>query len=98
MSRSYKKTPRSGDKKDKFLKRYANHKLRRQKLTSDLQHNSYKKNYCSWEICDYETVGTSFEQYWSRSVSRWHEWWYRYEPYPDRDEVYQEWMRWFKRK
>jgi hypothetical protein len=98
MSRSYKKTPRSGDKKDKFLKRYANRKLRRQKLTSDLQHNSYKKNYCSYEICDYETVGTLLEQYWSRSVSRCHEWWYSYEPYPDRDEVYQEWMRWFKRK
>ena len=42
MSRSYKKTPRSGDQKDKFFKTYANRKLRRDKF-HNLQHNSYKK-------------------------------------------------------
>ena len=101
MSRSYKKTPRCGDTKNKFIKKYANRVFRRQKLTSDLQHCSYKKNYCSWDICDYDEVGTSFEKFWSRRVDSWHKW-YRYkpfnEPFPNREEAYKEWMRWYKRK
>ena len=68
MSRSYKKTPRSGDTKDKFFKRYANRRLRRRKLDIDLQHKSYKKDFCSYDICDYETVGTSFEEFWRDRV------------------------------
>lgn len=36
MSRSYKHTTRAGDKKDKFFKRYANKKLRRNKLNHNL--------------------------------------------------------------
>ena len=98
MSRSYKKTPRCGDTKNKFIKKYANRVLRRQKLTSDLQHNSYKKNYCSYDICDYDEVGTSFETFWSRRVNSWHNWFHRYEPFPNREEAYKEWMRWYKRK
>lgn len=31
MSRSYKKTPRAGDTKDKFYKRYANKLIRKNK-------------------------------------------------------------------
>lgn len=63
MSRSYKHTPRAGDKKDKFFKRYANKKLRRNKLNHNLQNSSYKKNFPTWDICDYESVNKSFEQY-----------------------------------
>ena len=61
MSRSYKKTPRSGDQKDKFFKTYANRKLRRDKF-HNLQHNSYKKNFCSYDICDYEWTHYSFKR------------------------------------
>jgi hypothetical protein len=45
MSRSYKHTPYAGDRKKKWAKRQANKRLRRKKLTHDLQHKSYKKDY-----------------------------------------------------
>ena len=97
MSRSYKKTPRSGDKKDRFFKNYANRKLRRDKF-NDLQHNSYKKNFCSWEICDYEWTHYSFETWWKDAVSRWERWGHKYEPYPSREEEYRLWYKWYKQK
>ena len=54
MSRSYKHTPRSGDKKDKYLKNYANRRLRRYPINKPPLNNcTYKKYNCSWEICDY---------------------------------------------
>ena len=99
MSRSFKHTPRSGDTKDKFFKRYANRKVRRLPIDEHpLKGNDYKKVFCQYEICDYETVGISFEQYWERLVKRWYEWEWRYYPYPDRDEAYREYFRWFIRK
>lgn len=99
MSRSYKKTPRSGDTKDKFFKRYANRRLRRRKLDIDLQHKSYKKDFCSYDICDYETVGTSFEEFWRDRVKWWHKWrQYRNEPFPTREEAWKDYNRWYKRK
>ena len=97
MSRSYKKTPRSGDKKDRFFKNYANRKLRRDKY-STLQHKSYKKNFCSYDICDYETVGETFEEWWRHCIKSWYQWRYRYEPYPTREEEYRKWYKWFKAK
>ena len=99
MSRSYKKTPRSGDTKDKFFKRYANRRLRRRKLDIDLQHKSYKKDFCSYDICDYETVGTSFENFWRDRVKWWHSWRrYHNEPFPIREEAWKDYNRWYKRK
>ena len=99
MSRSYKHTPRSGDTKDKFFKKYANRKVRR--LPTDehpLKGNTYKKVFCQYDICDYETVGISFEQYWEGLVKRWYNWEWRYSEFPDREEAYQEYCRWFIRK
>mgnify|MGYP006896647918 FL=1 len=100
MSRSYKHTPRAGDTKDKFFKKYANRRVRRLPIDEHpLNHKTYKKATCSWNICDYETVGISFEQYWEGLVKSWHRW--KSEcglPYPDRDEAYQEYCRWFLRK
>ena len=100
MSRSYKKTPRSGEKKDKFFKKYANHRLRQRPIDDpDLKHGTYKKYSCSWNICDYETVGVSFEEYWRSVVRRWNQWKsYHPIPFPSKDEAYREWYRWFKRK
>ena len=63
MSRSKKKTPRSGDEKDKFFKRYENRRLRKLPFEHTLNHNTYKKYGECWNICDYETVGISFERY-----------------------------------
>ena len=99
MSRSYKHTPRSGDTKDKYFKKYANHKVRRLPIDEHpLKGKTYKKVLHDYSICDYETVGTSFEQYWKRLVKRWYEREWRYAPYPDRNEAYQEYCRWFIRK
>ena len=99
MSRSYKHTPRSGDQKDRYFKRYANRRVRRLPIDEHpLKGNDYKKVFCQYEICDYETVGTSFEQYWERLVKRWYEWEWRFEPFPDREEAYEEYRRWFIRK
>ena len=99
MSRSYKHTPRSGEQKDKFFKKYANRKVRRLPIDEHpLKGTAYKKVFCQYDICDYETVGISFEQYWEHLVKRWHEWLWQSEPYPDRDEAYKEYCRWFIRK
>ena len=100
MSRSYKRTPRAGDRKDRYYKKYANRRVRR--LTTDELPKSgkgYKKVFCHYDICDYETVGTIFEEYWEGLVKSWHRW--RREcgqPYPDRDEAYEDYCRWFLRK
>lgn len=99
MSRSYKHTPRSGDTKDKFFKRYSNHKIRRLPIDEyPLKGKAYKKVLHDYSICDYEIVGTSFERYWERLIKRWYEWRWQYVPFPDRDEAYQEYCRWFIRK
>lgn len=42
MSRSYKKTPRSGDKKNKYFKKYANRVYRRDKFNI-LQHGAIRR-------------------------------------------------------
>ena len=56
MSRSYKKSPWSGDS-GPWWKRQANKKVRRYK--KDLSNGKdYKKLYCSWDICDYGSYKT----------------------------------------
>lgn len=97
MSRSFKRTPRCGDQKDKDFKKYANRKIRRDKF-NNLQHKSYKKNFCSYDICDYETVGETFEEYWRSCLNSWHQWRYKYDPYPNRLTAYREWYKWYKAK
>lgn len=99
MSRSRKRTPYSGDKKNKFMKKYANRRLRRKTLSEmPLQHKSYKKDTCSYDICDYKTVGISFQQFWAKKLKLWHAWGYLYYPYPNKDEAYQEYLKYYKRK
>lgn len=98
MSRSYKHTPRCGDKKDKFFKNYANKKLRRKKLTHQFQHKSYKKDFCSYDICDYENIGTTFKEFYAGSVNAWYNWQWKWDDFPDEKKEYQQYMKWFKRK
>jgi hypothetical protein len=95
MSRSKKKTPRSGDKKDKFFKRYENHRLRKMPFEHTLNHNAYKKHSEGWNICDYETVGISFELYWCRLKRRFQN---KPELLGTKEEAYQEYLKWFIRK
>ena len=90
-------------KKDKYFKKYANRKLRRKKLTHDLQHKSYRKDFCSWEICDYYTIETkNFEEYYESRVSDWlryqYIWYMKDEPFPTREECWKEYQKWYIRK
>ena len=100
MSRSYKHTPRCGDRKDKRRKRIANRRVRRKKLRADLpQHAGYRKLYESWHICDYETVGLSFNDYCMQE----HQYaalrnLYRPEPFPDRQALKKEYRKYCIRK
>ena len=102
MSRSYKHTPYAGDRKDRFSKRYANRRLRRKKLAHDLQHKSYKKDFCSYDICDYYEIGTNFDEYYESCVKRWYRWqnyyWMKDEPFPSREECWKEYQKWYIRK
>ena len=103
MSRSYKHTPYAGDKKNGWAKRQANKRFRQKKLAHDLQHGSYKKDYCSYDICDYYWIETkNFEEYYRRQVERWYRWqsysWGKDEPFPTREEVWKEYHKWYIRK
>lgn len=94
MSRSYKKVPRSGDNKNRFMKKYANRVLRRDENT--YQHKSYKKRFCSYNICDYNSVYYDFEDWYRMRVRQWERW--GQGPYPDRKEEYRKWYKYYKRK
>ena len=100
MSRSYKKTPRSGDSKDKFFKRYANRKIRHKSFEEEnYQNKAYKKEFCSYNICDYEWVGTTFEEFYQDAIKNWHKWGrFHNKPYPSREECLERYSRWYKRK
>ena len=100
MSRSYKKTPKSGDENDKVYKKYANRKVRRLPLEEPtLKRKAYRKVSCSWDICDYKEVGTTFEEYWNGLLKSWLTWGRNYGiPYPNREQAYKDYLRWFIRK
>ena len=66
MSRSYKKHAYCGDKKDKELKRMANHKVRqylKRNPEVTLKPSQFKRLFESWEICDYGWL-CDWEEYW----------------------------------
>lgn len=59
MSRSYKKHPRVKDSANKFMKKYANKKVRR---TKDIPSGkAYKKVFESWDISDWNWIWTKRE-------------------------------------
>ena len=60
MSRSYKRHPVTKDKNYKFGKRLAVKAVRRDDGISNGK--SYKKKFCSWNICDYRIYEGSFEK------------------------------------
>ena len=96
MSRSFKHTPYAGDRKNRLMKRYANKKLRRKKLTHNLQYKSYKKDFCYYDICDYSEIQTSFEAYYEQRIANWYR--YKYGSCPTEEECWQEYYKYFIRK
>ena len=69
MSRSYKHTPRCGDRKGKYSKRRANRIVRRVGIEDSFPpYGGYKKLFESWNICDYEIKAKTFESYYADLV------------------------------
>ena len=86
MSRSYKKTPYSGDKKEHFYKNLANRKIRRSKEDQS-DGKGYRKRFCRYIICDYWDIMTEKE---------WLEW--RGKDYDSEEEAIKDYNRYYKRK
>ena len=64
-----------------------------------LNNCTYKKYSCSWEICDYETVATSFEEYWERLTKNWCNWGQYYGiSFPDRRKAKKDYYRFYLQK
>ena len=59
MSRSYKKHPRVKDSASRYMKKYANKKVRRTKNIPNGK--AYKKVFESWEISDWNWIWTKNE-------------------------------------
>lgn len=99
MSRSYKKTPYYGDKKNKETKRIANKTVRN--YLKDPKHmlpkRSFKKVFESWDICDYGWV-VSWEEYLGGCLNHYnqHPKWYK-KP-PNKKEEYRNWYKKYKMK
>ena len=77
MSRSFKHTPRCGDDKSRGYKRISNRKIRHKLKKEDFENNEntggrnhsyFKRMTQTWDICDYESVGETFEQYFANQV------------------------------
>lgn len=99
MSRSYKKTPWCGEKKNKIDKRNANKKVRNFIKNTDycLHKNNYKKIFESWDICDFGWI-ESWNEYWNDCLMTYskHPNWYK-KPLNKKEE-YRKWYRYHKMK
>lgn len=100
MSKSYKHTPYYGDRKNRGLKRIANRLVRRKLKKSNviLSRGAYRKMFDSWEICDFCYIEHNFETFYTKEVSIWNDWGYKYEPYPTREEKLKEYNKYYIRK
>ncbi len=100
MSRSYKHTPRCGEIKHRTMKKSANRRVRRSKLKEEYpQYGGYRKRTEWWDICDYETVGMTFEQFFVGEIDSWYRWQYKYgDPFPTREEAWKEYVKQYIRK
>ena len=99
MSRSYKKASYYGDKKGKDIKRIANHIVRNylKDINKILPRSSFKKVFCSYDICDYGWL-QSWEEYWEdclRSYKEHPEW---YKKPLNKKEEYRSWYKRYKMK
>ena len=99
MSRSYKRTPWSGDVKGKDKKRQANSKVRMflKDPENEIQNSDFKKVSESWDICDYGWT-TSWEEYWENCLKRYEKYPSLYKKPPNEKEEYRRWYKWFKMK
>lgn len=101
MSRSYKKTPYSGDHKGKWKKRRANEKVRnwfKRNLDANISRGDFRKIQNPWDICDFYSI-TTFKEYWQWELN-----WYEQHknlynlPKPDKKKSYRKWYKGYKMK
>ena len=103
MSRSYKKHAYCGDKKDKELKRLANHRVRqylKRNPEVSLKPSQFKHLFESWEICDYGWL-YEWEEYWKHCIKDYIWDCLHYSDkatYPDEKEEYRWWYSRYKMK
>ena len=97
MSRSYKKTPYSGDRKNKEGKRHANREFRskidRLGIDEEIPPSLHRKLSETWNICDYSEICSLPE--WLKNRKRSRDW--RGEEFDEDDETLK-WKKWFKWK
>ncbi len=96
MSRSYKKVPYCGERKNREDKRNANKKVRSRLKNPNyiLKGSDYKKVFESYDICDYGWFST-WKEYWEREIRYYEKWGGKK---PDQKECYRQWLKWYKRK
>lgn len=107
MSRSYRKQPVCKDH-NRGMKQIANRKVRRalnRDLDLVLQHRSYRKYFCSYDICDYcSLIDRDFERYYQNELNYWGKytlngvWYFLNHPIPTRQEIYREWIARYRGK
>lgn len=100
MSRSRKYHPYYKDRPAKGMKRLYNKRIRQALKDHEvrLNYKSYRKLDDSWDLSDYHHRVGSFEEYYKDCVSWWYKWRCRYEPYPTREAIWKEYLKWYLRK
>ncbi len=97
MSRSFKHTPYSGDKKCKFIKRIASKRFRskllRMGIDDEIPPSMYKRFFESWNICDFWDI-TTLRQ-WLKKRRNPHKWGISF--FDEKKEI-RRWYKWYKWK
>ena len=88
MSKSYKKIPYCGERRNKHMKNYANRRIRRNKKLK-LNNKSYKKYTNSYDIRDY---------YFIEDFENWYKGMKNLYPEMNDKEIYIKWYRYYKMK
>lgn len=104
MSRSYKKTAYCGDRKTKSNKRLANRAVRnyfKRNPEIVMNYREFKKIFDSYDICDYYWLAPDFEVWAQAQLDRWYFWYENgltKKPCPTKKELYNRYMKYYKRK
>lgn len=98
MSRSRKYHPYYKDRPSKGMKRIYNKRIRQALKDHELRldYKSYRKLDDSYDLSDWHDCPGSFENYYKSCIRRWYMW--RYEPYPTKEAVWKEYLKYYLRK
>lgn len=94
MSKSYKKYPSVGSN-SKGMKILANRKVRRTKNIPN--GNIYRRFFNQYDICEYRSSET-FKEFVNRTKDSENTYWHIYKHLMNKEEMYSEWYKMYKRK